>query len=91
VANYRRARDLSPGDAERQHDFGFALYLARKYEAATEPLQAALRLRPDWGLAHYDLAMNCWQLKRYELALKHARIAQQHDVPQASRIIAAIR
>ncbi len=90
VANYRRARDLSPDDAARQHDLGFALYLARDYALAAEPLRSAVRLKPDWGAAHYDLAMNYWRMKLYGLALTHARIALQQNVPGAARAVDAL-
>jgi tetratricopeptide (TPR) repeat protein len=80
---YRHARDLSPGDADRNGDLGLALYLAKDYQGALEPLQAAVRLKPLWGSAHYTLALVYWNLKQYGPALTHARKAQDLGVREA--------
>jgi tetratricopeptide (TPR) repeat protein len=90
VASYRRARDLAPNDAVKQHDLGIALYLSRKYEAAVEPLQAALRLKPNWGQAHLNLAMTYWSLQQYGLALWHAQAAQDQGVEEARHVAQAL-
>jgi len=90
IMNYRRAVDLSPKDPERHHDLAFALYLARDYESAVQPFLSALRLKPEWGLAHYNLAMTYWNLHRNALALAHARAAQERGVPEAATVVRAL-
>ncbi len=87
IANYRRARDLSPRDPEINHNLGFALYLAKDYASALKPFKVAVRIRPDWGLAHFNLAMTYWNLRQYPMALTHARIAEEHGSPGASRVV----
>jgi tetratricopeptide (TPR) repeat protein len=90
IAAYRSARDMAPESPERNHDLGYVLYLARRYEAAAGPFQAALRLRPDWGEAHYHLALNYWQLREHALALAHARLALEKGVENAAPVVRAL-
>jgi tetratricopeptide (TPR) repeat protein len=90
VADYRRARDLAPADAERNGDLGFVLYLARDFSGAVAPLQTALRLKPDWGMGHFHLAMVYWNLGQYRLALSCARIAQEHGIQEAKPVVQSL-
>jgi Flp pilus assembly protein TadD len=90
VLHYRRACEIDPGDAEKNHDLGFALYLARDYTSALPPLQTAVRLKPDWGQAHYNLAMTLWNLRQYGPALTHARSAEQLGVAGAPTVVRAL-
>ncbi|NWG13247.1 MAG: tetratricopeptide repeat protein [Acidobacteria bacterium] len=87
---YREAWKLSPQDAERSHDLAYALYLNREYEAAIGPFQEAVRLRPDWGLAHYNLSLAYWHLHLYAQALIHARRAQEAGMIEATTVVAAL-
>jgi hypothetical protein len=57
---------------------------------ALDPLRAAIRLRPDWGLAHFNLAMTYWNLRQYAGALAHARIAEEKGLPGAARVVQAL-
>jgi tetratricopeptide (TPR) repeat protein len=90
IAAYRKARDMAPESPERNHDLGYVLYLARQYEGAVRPFQTALRFRPDWGEAHYNLAMNYWQLGQFVLALTHARLAQEKGIEKAAPVARAL-
>ncbi len=83
----RRAREPSPRDPEIVHNLGFALYLAGDYASALEPFKTAVRLRADWGLAHFNLAMTYWHLGHYALALTHARIARERGMSGAARVV----
>ena len=62
------------------------LYLARDYAAAAESFQAALRLRPGWGTARYNLAMAYWSQGQRALALAQARLAEEGGVPEAKAL-----
>jgi tetratricopeptide (TPR) repeat protein len=90
VSNYRLARDAEPLDPERSFDFGLALYLAGDFAGAAAPIQTAIRLKPDYGTAHYYLAIVYWNLRQYALALTHARRAQDLGVPAANAIIQSL-
>ena len=81
---------MIPGDAENNHDLGFALYLVRDYTAAVPRLETAVRLRPDWGQAHHNLAMTLWNLRQYGPALTHARSAQLLGVAGAGAVVRAL-
>ena len=90
VAYYRKARDLVPNDAQKCHDLGYALYLVRDFASAVEAIQAALRLKPTWGLAHHNLALTYWHLGQLGLALAHARSAQERGAPEADPVVKAL-
>jgi superkiller protein 3 len=87
VSDYRHARDLDSGDAERNGDLGFVLYLARDYSGAVAPLQTALKLKPAWGMGHFNLALVYWNLREYELALSQARVARDLGVQGADSVV----
>jgi tetratricopeptide (TPR) repeat protein len=87
VEHYRRALKSSPEDPMLLHDLAFALYLDTRYEEASTLFQEALRRKPDWGRAHFNLAMTYWRLNQYPLALKHARAAQEMGVPEAQSVV----
>ena len=90
IRYYRLARDLAAADPERNFDLGLALYLAREYAAASVTLQTALRLKPDWGIAHYYLALTYWNQGQRVLALAHARRALQQGVQAAGQVVQAL-
>jgi protein O-GlcNAc transferase len=87
LAHYRLARDAAPEDPERNYNLGLALYLASDFSTAVVPLQAAVRLKPDYGSAHYYLALVYWNLKQYAFALASGRRAQELGVPAASSVV----
>lgn len=87
AANYRLARDAEPMDPERSFDLGLALYLGRDYAGAAASMQAAIRLKPDYGAAHYYLALVYWNLRQYNPALFHARRAQDLGIPAADTVV----
>lgn len=84
---YRLARDAAPMDPEKNYNLGLALYLASDFRAAAAPLEAAVRLRSDYGPAHYYLALVYWNLKHYAPALASARRAQELAIPAARSIV----
>ncbi len=87
ISSYRLARQLSPHDPEIVHNFAFALYTAGDYASALEPFKSAVRMRANWGLAHFNLAMTYWHLGQYSLALTHARIAEEKGFAGATRVV----
>ncbi len=87
IADYRLAHQMLPDDAEIEHALGYALYLGRDFAAAAASLKSAVRKRPDWGLAHFNLAMTYWNLHQCALALEHAKVAQEKGVPQAESVV----
>jgi tetratricopeptide (TPR) repeat protein len=81
---------LAPRDPEAGYNLGFALYLAGDFASAVAPFLEALRARPDWGPAHYHLALTYWHLQQYGPALTQARMAQKNGVPQAAQAVATL-
>jgi len=60
----------SPEDAELRHELGKALLRQKKYRDAQQEFLAAVKLKPDLGLAYGDLAFAANENKDYALALK---------------------
>jgi tetratricopeptide (TPR) repeat protein len=85
--NYSKAHALSPADADVAHDFGMVLYLSRDFRGAAGRIESALRLRPDWGMAHFNVSMAYWHLGRPALALAHARRAESLGVGEARWVV----
>jgi len=56
ITQARKARDLDPLSLPANENVGDILYLARRYEEATEQLFHTLELDPNYGVAHGTLA-----------------------------------
>jgi len=66
-----RALELGPELSEAHASRGFALSLRRQYAPAREHFETALRLNPNFFLAHYFYARTCFQEGRMEEAVRH--------------------
>ena len=59
-----------PQDAELHHQLGRALLKQRKFSQAEQEFLAAVKLKPDWGLAYGDLAVAANEAQHYPLAIQ---------------------
>lgn len=64
-----RKPPLDPGSAEAFNDRGVALHGQQRYEEALANYAQALRLKPDYGVAHYNQGTALLSLGRWEEAL----------------------
>src|SRR5215813_5005359 len=62
IANYRQAIALDPNDALTHYNLGLALKYKGNAPQAIEEFQAALRIKPKWGDAHYALGAAFYDL-----------------------------
>jgi tetratricopeptide (TPR) repeat protein len=71
-AQYRTLVAANPNDAELHYGLGAALLKQRKFPEAQQEFLAAIKLKPDMGVAYGDLAITAIENKNYELAIKAA-------------------
>ena len=87
-----KSTQLDPAHARAFAALGMALSDQGKYEAAVVPLQKALQLDPTVGWeAQWSLAKACYQVGRYDEALKlsqAAREASKGRAPQIALLVA---
>ena len=63
IANYQHAIGLNPNDASTHYNFALALKYKGDAQRAVQEFQAALRLKPTWGDAHYALGATLYDLQ----------------------------
>jgi len=63
----------------------------KKYESALEPLLKAVEIRPDFGVAYYNLAMTYLNLQEYKMAREIYRKLLNVDPSWAARLKKHIR
>ena len=59
---------IRPDDAEILMNYGYTLYLNGEVEKAVEKYQRSIKLKPDWAITHYNLALAYERLRKYNLA-----------------------
>ncbi len=64
----------------------------RQFEQAIQEYLKALRLEPDYGIVHFNLARNYYKTERYDEAMTHSRkaIETNPNLHQASQLLAEI-
>lgn len=74
-ANYRRALKASPKDPEIHCDYGYSLYLQRRWAESEEHLRQALLLNQGHRRAHNNMGLLLAQTERFDEALAQFRLA----------------
>lgn len=69
-AQFRLLISARPTDPELHHRLGQALLNQKKFPEAQQELLAAIKLKPDLGVAYGDLAFVANENKNYELVIK---------------------
>ena len=62
IVSYRKALELEPNDALTHYDLALALKYKGEAKQAADEFEAALRLKPKWGDAHYGLGAAWYDL-----------------------------
>ena len=78
---------MAPGNAEAEYNLGYALRVQKRLDEAMAHLGEALRLKPEFPLAHYNLACVLADKNRPAEATAHLREALrlQPDYPEAKQ------
>jgi len=66
LSNIERARELDPFSIIINSDFGKLLFYSRRYDEAEAQLKATLRMDPDFGQAHWFLALTYVAKHRFD-------------------------
>jgi tetratricopeptide (TPR) repeat protein len=77
IEQYKKAALIKPDDASIHYNLGAAYSNSKNYEQAVAAYLQAVEIDPQMADAHYGLAFGLYYLKKYDLAWKHIKIAQQ--------------
>ena len=91
IEQYEKAMRIKPDEAMIYYNLGAAHSSNRNYEQAVAGYLKAVQIDPKIGDAHYGLAFGFYQLKKYDLAWKHIKIAQELGVEVAEDQLNAIK
>lgn len=91
IEQYEKAIRVKPDEAMAHYNLGAAYSKRKDFDRAVASYQKAVALDADIGDAHYGLAFGYYQLKKYKLAWKHIKIAQQLGVEVTEDQLKAIK
>jgi tetratricopeptide (TPR) repeat protein len=91
IDQYRKAIRLKPDDAMVHYNLGTAYTNKNDYAQATDAYQRAVQIDPRYGDAYNGLAFAFYRLKKYDLAMQHAKTAQQLGIQVDNKLIIAIQ
>ncbi|WBS03219.1 tetratricopeptide repeat protein [Pseudoduganella sp. SL102] len=78
---FERAVRFQPDDGMAWGAYGKYLYSMGQAERAMPMLKKAYDMAPDNPSVNYNLGIAYFRAKQYDLAVKHAKVAYQHDFP----------
>lgn len=91
IKQYKTAVQFEPNEPMVYYNLGVAYSNNEDYEHAVGAYLKAVAINPSIGEAHYGLAFGYYQLKKYDLAWKHIRIAQNLGVEVTKDQLDAIK
>ena len=91
IEQYKKAVLINPDEAMIHYNLGAAFSNNENYEQGVAEYLRAVELEPENGDAHYGLAIGYYQLKKYDLAWKHIRIAGKLGVEVSKDQLNAIK
>src|SRR5215472_16538658 len=62
IANYHKALELEPNDAETHYNLALALKYKGNPQQAADEFETTVRLKPKWADAHYGLGAALYDL-----------------------------
>ena len=91
ITHYKKAVLLEPNEPMVYYNLGAAYSNNENYKQAVDAYLKAVELDPSIGDAHYGLAFGFYQLKKYDSAWKHIKIAQDLGVEVTKDQLDAIK
>jgi len=91
VEQFKKAVLIKPDEAMIYYNIGAAYSNNENYEQAVAEYLRAVEIDPEIGDAHYGLAFGFYQLKKYNLAWKHIKIAEKLGVEISKDQLKAIK
>lgn len=91
IEQYKKAVLIKPDEAMIHYNLGAAFSNNENYEQGVAEYLRAVEIEPENGDAHYGLAFGFYELKKYDLAWKHIRIAEKLGVEVSKDQLNAIK
>jgi len=91
ITQYKKAVLLEPNEPMVYYNLGAAYSNNENYKQAVGAYLKAVEIDPAIGDAHYGLAFGFYQLKKYDLAWKHIKMAQDLGVKVTKDQLDAIK
>ncbi|MHC4657576.1 MAG: tetratricopeptide repeat protein [Planctomycetota bacterium] len=87
---YERGVQIRPNDAMIRYNFGTAYTNKGDYEQAVAEYEKAVEIDPKMGDGHNGLAYGFYRLKKYDLAFRHIKIAEELGIEIDKKLLGAI-
>jgi tetratricopeptide (TPR) repeat protein len=87
---YERGVQIRPNDAMIRYNFGTAYTNKGDYEQAVAEYEKAVEIDPKMGDGHNGLAYGFYRLKKYDLAFRHIKIAEELGIEIDKNLLGAI-
>ncbi|MHC4543656.1 MAG: tetratricopeptide repeat protein [Planctomycetota bacterium] len=91
IEQYKEAVRVAGNDGTIYYNLGAAYSNKEDYKQAVAAHLKAVELEPEMGDAHNGLAFAFYKLKKYDLAAKHIKIAEQSGVEIDKQLLRAIK
>ena len=90
IEQYKKAIGIKPGDGTIHYNLGASYSNKGLYEQAVTEYLMAVEIEPAMADAHNGLGFGFYKLKRYALAWKHLKIAEESGAEITEGLLAAI-
>jgi len=91
IEQYKKAVRIKPDDATLYYNLGAAYSNKGEYQQAVIEYRKAVEIEPGMGDAHNGFAYTFYMLKKYDLAFKHIRIAEELGADIDKKLLRAIK
>jgi tetratricopeptide (TPR) repeat protein len=91
IEQYKKAVLINPDEAIIHYNLGAAYSNSENYKQGVAEYLRAVEIEPENGDAHYGLAFGFYELKKYDLAWKHIKIAEKLGVEVSKDQLDAIK
>jgi len=90
IGQYKQAVRIKPHDAAIRYNLGAAYSNNEDYQQAVIEYRKAIEIEPGMGDAHNGLAFAYYKLKKYDLAARHIKTAEQSGADIDRKLLDAI-
>jgi tetratricopeptide (TPR) repeat protein len=91
AAEYLKQIAMNPNAPEAYTNLGLISARAKEWKEAISLYKEAIRLNPDLGAAHVNIAVAYYMLNDYDASWRHARIGERLGIGQANSIIEGLK